>query len=207
MKLKGLLMQVAELMAFMAKNRKISYCKVVEVIAETTAPLLPMDELLSKIPSQQEPPAENVKDVARSSTELKPTKYADLKPPSSPTPLSSATPGSLNEKQAELVEAKSEPEPTSASLSASILSEDVAKKEAGQVLAQKTRPLSPYTAYEDLKPPSSPSPVDYKAEKSTATSPVIPESPKVPHGNLSYRSPFPMYGYVSTIFVNLGFGV
>ncbi|KAJ8467010.1 hypothetical protein OPV22_029562 [Ensete ventricosum] len=209
-------LQVAELMAFMAKNRKISYCKVVEVIAETTAPLLPMDELLSKIPSQQEPPAENVKDVARSSTELKPTKlvveeepektvvqktrplspyymYADLKPPSSPTPLSSATPGSLNEKQAELVEAKSEPEPTSASLSASILSEDVAKKEAGQVLAQKTRPLSPYTAYEDLKPPSSPSPVDYKAEKSTATSPVIPESPEVPHGNLSYRSPFPMY--------------
>lgn len=53
MKLKGLLVQVAELMAFMAKNRKISYCKVVEVIAETTAPLLPMDELLSKIPSQR----------------------------------------------------------------------------------------------------------------------------------------------------------
>lgn len=182
-------------MAFMAKNRKISYCKVVEVIAETTAPLLPMDELLSKIPSQREPPAEIVKDVARSSTEPKPTKlvveeepektegqktrplspyymYADLKPPSSPTP------GSSKEKQVEFVQAKSEPEPTSASLSASKLSEDVAKKEAGQVLSQKTRPLSPYTAYEDLKPPSSPSPVDCKA----TTNPVIPESPEVPHG-------------------------
>lgn len=73
-------------------------------------------------------------------------RYADLKPPSSPTPIPSATPGSSKEKQVEFVQAKSEPEPTSASLSASKLSEDVAKKEAGQVLAQKTRPLSPYAA-------------------------------------------------------------
>lgn len=47
------LMQVAELMAVMAKNRSLSYCKVVEVIAETTAPLTPMEELLAKIPSQR----------------------------------------------------------------------------------------------------------------------------------------------------------
>lgn len=40
-------------MAFMAKNRKLSHCKVVEVIAETTAPLLPMGELLSRIPPQR----------------------------------------------------------------------------------------------------------------------------------------------------------
>lgn len=40
-------------MAFMAKNRSLSYCKVVEVIAETTAPLTPMGELLAKIPSQR----------------------------------------------------------------------------------------------------------------------------------------------------------
>lgn len=45
--------QVAELMAVMAKNRGLSYCKVVEVIAETTAPLTPMDELLKRIPSQR----------------------------------------------------------------------------------------------------------------------------------------------------------
>ncbi|XP_042509667.1 protein TIC 62, chloroplastic isoform X2 [Macadamia integrifolia] len=46
-------LQVAELMAFMAKNRSMSYCKVVEVIAETTAPLTPMGELLARIPSQR----------------------------------------------------------------------------------------------------------------------------------------------------------
>lgn len=46
-------MQVAEFMAVMAKNRDLSYCKVVEVIAETTAPLKPMEELLAKIPSQR----------------------------------------------------------------------------------------------------------------------------------------------------------
>lgn len=49
-------MQVAELMAFMAKNRRLSYCKVVEVIAKTNAPLRPMDELLMKIPYQRVPP-------------------------------------------------------------------------------------------------------------------------------------------------------
>ncbi|TYI37494.1 hypothetical protein ES332_A03G215600v1 [Gossypium tomentosum] len=46
-------LQVAELMACMAKNRSLSYCKVVEVVAETTAPLRPMEELLAKIPSQR----------------------------------------------------------------------------------------------------------------------------------------------------------
>ena len=47
------LLQVAELMAVMAKNRNLSYCKILEVIAETTAPLTPMEELLAKIPSQR----------------------------------------------------------------------------------------------------------------------------------------------------------
>lgn len=37
----------------MAKNRSLSYCKVVEVIAETTAPLTPFGDLLKKIPSQR----------------------------------------------------------------------------------------------------------------------------------------------------------
>lgn len=44
---------MAELIAFMAKNRSLSYCKVVEVIAETTAPLTPLGKLLEKIPSQR----------------------------------------------------------------------------------------------------------------------------------------------------------
>ena len=46
-------MQIAELMAVRAKNRDLSYCKIVEVIAETNAPLSPMEELLAKIPSQR----------------------------------------------------------------------------------------------------------------------------------------------------------
>lgn len=40
-------------MAVMAKNRDLSYCKIVEVIAETTAPLTPLEKLLPKIPSQR----------------------------------------------------------------------------------------------------------------------------------------------------------
>lgn len=46
-------LQVAELMAVMVKNLELSYCKVVEVVAETTAPLTPMEELLAKIPSKR----------------------------------------------------------------------------------------------------------------------------------------------------------
>lgn len=45
---------MAELLAFMAQNQNLSYCKVVEVVAETTAPLTPMAELLVKIPSKRE---------------------------------------------------------------------------------------------------------------------------------------------------------
>ncbi|RYR70059.1 hypothetical protein Ahy_A03g016579 [Arachis hypogaea] len=46
-------LQVAELMAVMAKNPDLAYCKIVEVVAETTAPLTPTEELLAKIPSQR----------------------------------------------------------------------------------------------------------------------------------------------------------
>jgi len=51
-------LQVAELIGCMAKHRRAAYCKVVEVVAETTAPLLPMEQLLSAVPSEREPPAE-----------------------------------------------------------------------------------------------------------------------------------------------------
>lgn len=44
---------MAELLAFMARNPSLSYCKVVEVVAETTAPLTPMADLLTKIPPQR----------------------------------------------------------------------------------------------------------------------------------------------------------
>ncbi|KAL6885534.1 hypothetical protein ACP4OV_010313 [Aristida adscensionis] len=51
-------LQVAELIAYMARNRKAAYCKVVEVIAETTAPPLPFHQLLSTVPSNRQPPAD-----------------------------------------------------------------------------------------------------------------------------------------------------
>ncbi|KAM0869746.1 hypothetical protein ACQ4PT_040476 [Festuca glaucescens] len=44
-------LQIAELIACVAKNRSAAYCKVVEVVAETTAPLLPTEDLLAKVPS------------------------------------------------------------------------------------------------------------------------------------------------------------
>ncbi|XP_076923930.1 protein TIC 62, chloroplastic-like [Bidens hawaiensis] len=51
-------LQVAELLAFMAKNPNLSYCKVVEVVAETTAPLTPTGDLLTKIPPQSPVPSQ-----------------------------------------------------------------------------------------------------------------------------------------------------
>ncbi|XP_073148868.1 protein TIC 62, chloroplastic [Henckelia pumila] len=103
-------LQVAELLAFMAKNRSLSSFKIVEVIAETSAPLTPMGELLQKIPSHRaEVNASGVSDNANT-----------------PTPPVSESSSS-----------KKEPEP---------------------LKPTATRPLSPYTAYDDLKPPTSPSP-------------------------------------------------
>ncbi|KAL6963906.1 Protein TIC 62, chloroplastic [Sarracenia purpurea var. burkii] len=110
-------LQVAELIAFMAKNRSLSYCKVVEVIAETTAPLTPMGELLLKIPSQR----------------------AEVKP---------------------LTESDTADRPQS-SVSKTVISEPLTtpvEKETARAKAMATMPLSPYIAYEDLKPPTSPTP-------------------------------------------------
>ncbi|XP_020403291.1 tic62 protein isoform X1 [Zea mays] len=47
-------LQVAELIGCMATNRSAAYCKTVEAVAEITAPLLPMEQLLSAIPSKRE---------------------------------------------------------------------------------------------------------------------------------------------------------
>ncbi|XP_022762385.1 protein TIC 62, chloroplastic [Durio zibethinus] len=125
-------LQVAELMACMAKNRSLSFCKVVEVVAETTSPLRPMEELLAKIPSQR----------------------ADIYSEESDTPV------------------KPDPAPVK-----SIVTEKPTtpiEKEPAQEKAVETRPLSPYAAYEDLKPPSSPSPTPSgpKEVSSSASTPV-----------------------------------
>ncbi|KAG6572014.1 Protein TIC 62, chloroplastic, partial [Cucurbita argyrosperma subsp. sororia] len=183
-------LQVAELMACIAKNPGLSCYKVIEVIAETTAPLTPLEDLLTKIPSKKEygaarivdpPPPESISSEPSSiakekgSAEAKPpaqrvsserlniakekesavanvTKqssspyisYEDLKPPTSPTPsapvgivdgVSSITQTSSSESSTEIAEANPAPAPEKA-----------------------VTPLSPYVAYEDLKPPTSPSP-------------------------------------------------
>ncbi|WCJ33843.1 NAD(P)-binding Rossmann-fold superfamily protein [Euphorbia peplus] len=120
-------LQIAELLAFMAKNRELSYCKVVEVIAETTAPLTPMDKLLQKIPSQRAPPKEP---VAEERVEPSTPQKVVTEPPSPSPPI---------------------------------------EKEAEQPKAVVTRPLSPYTAYEDLKPPTSPCPTQVTGLKESGT--------------------------------------
>ncbi|XVE93544.1 hypothetical protein REPUB_Repub01dG0203800 [Reevesia pubescens] len=126
-------LQVAELMACMAKNRSLSYCKVVEVVAETTAPLRPMEELLAKIPSQ----LADISSPKESDTPTKP----DAAPAKSFITEKPITPS---------------------------------EKEPAQAKAVKTKPLSPYTAYKDLKPPSSPSPTASgpKEVSSSASTPV-----------------------------------
>lgn len=162
-------LQVAELMAFMAKHRRLSYCKVVEVIAETTAPLTPMEELLAKIPPQRELPSEPKPDPVPLNIVSEPTSsdvgkelgyterskanpqspftiYADLKPPTSPTPTPSMAASSSKQKIEDAVQTKLE----------STISH--AEKEPPETSTQKAKHLSPYTAYADLKPPTSPTP-------------------------------------------------
>ncbi|KAF3435627.1 hypothetical protein FNV43_RR22718 [Rhamnella rubrinervis] len=169
-------LQVAELMAFMAKNRGLSYCKVVEVIAETTAPSTPLMQLLTKIPSQRAPPKES---SAGSGAEPSPSKseepspslekepvkaepiatqplspytvFDDLKPPTSPTPTSPSSQDDL--KVDTIPKPTSDTETTTTGLS-SVPTEITSASEE----VPTTRPLSPYAAYDDFKPPTSPSP-------------------------------------------------
>ncbi|OVA04573.1 hypothetical protein BVC80_1715g98 [Macleaya cordata] len=183
-------LQVAELMAFMAKNRSLSYCKVVEVIAETTAPLTPMGDLLAKIPSnrvdsfrmKEEPQDTRMPDsvpsqsivseasstvIERESTQtgvqisrpLSPYfTYEDLKPPSSPTPTPSTSLGSTKAKAIDAVEAEPKSSPSNTQMSLSEPTEAVADSKLIQTQPQTTKPLSPYTVYDDLKPLTSPTP-------------------------------------------------
>ncbi|CAH8342015.1 unnamed protein product [Eruca vesicaria subsp. sativa] len=131
-------LQVAELLACMAKNPQLSCSKIVEVVAETTAPLTPIEKLLEKIPSKRPympPPKETV--AAKEVT------------PITPVPTELVTQESVAAK--EVTPVPTEPatqEPTTPK-------EDEAPAEVKEV---KPRPLSPYAAYEDLKPPTSPIP-------------------------------------------------
>ncbi|KAI6677814.1 hypothetical protein NL676_038610 [Syzygium grande] len=169
-------LQVAELMAVMAKNRGLSYCKVVEVIAETTAPLTPMEELLARIPSQcqepQEPDASDDTSPAPSNviTSVPPNtpvveeistgkavatrplspypRYEDLKPPTSPSPSVPITQPPSSVSVAVSGNGAPPPQP--------LMTNNPKDREEHE--ERKLGPLSPYTAYEDLKPPTTPTP-------------------------------------------------
>ncbi|KAH9620595.1 hypothetical protein KSS87_005709 [Heliosperma pusillum] len=227
-------LQVAELLSVMAQNRDLSYCKIIEVVAETTAPLTPMEDLLAKIPSKRKnmskpkqldvvakpldtepvksPINETAADVAEEetvqvenavakSTPLSPyTAYDDLKPPTSPIP----TPPNGQIKEIDSTDKQSDtpdiPIPTSVP-ETEVLPDTT---EFNAVISQKPQPLSPYTAYEDLKPPSSPCPSTpgNSLNESLKTPKVVDGVPNIIVGTLPendpreftfYHSPFPVY--------------
>ncbi|KAL2477194.1 protein TIC [Forsythia ovata] len=189
-------LQVAELMAFMAKNRSLSYCKVVEVIAETTAPLTPMGELLKQIPSQRDEiypfkesddadgpqpavPDNITSEIPSTSAEEKPKEmkatsttplspyiaYEDLKPPTSPTPTPSIGASAPKPIKTETTPDSTNFTPSSIEVNSSESSSTIPENGPLQVELKKTNPSSPYINYEDLKPPSSPTPNPPSARK------------------------------------------
>ncbi|XP_028765832.1 protein TIC 62, chloroplastic [Neltuma alba] len=216
-------LQIAELMAVMAKNRDVSYCKIVEAIAETTAPLTPMEELLAKIPSQRAydyppktPDVAAVADPAQSASVVvekpsittqeetaqpKPvtkqplspyTVYEDLKPPSSPSP----------------VKPDAVPKPSASDTPSSAQEKD-GISQASASAGQAAESRSPYAAYEDLKPPTSPSPTPSTSNDkplAASTMEFAPQSPAAEkttstrftepgpsQESKSYYSPYPVY--------------
>ncbi|WJX51532.1 Protein TIC 62, chloroplastic, variant 3 [Trifolium repens] len=164
-------LQVAELMAAMAKNRDLSYCKIVEVIAETTAPLTPAEKLLAKIPSQR------------------PYIYPPKKEPEQPKPgtpaVSDPSPSADVVAEVPIISPEKEPEqskPNTTAVSDPSPSADVVEevpiishqKETEQPKPVVNQPLSPYTAYADLKPPSSPYPSKPSDKKQIKISDAVP---------------------------------
>ncbi|KAK4401580.1 protein, chloroplastic [Sesamum angolense] len=187
-------LQVAELMAFMAKNRSLSYCKVVEVIAETTAPLTPLGDLIKKIPSQREevyPLKESDEadesqpgDPDSSYTEKEPEQikattarplspyaiYEDLKPPTSPTPTPSTGSGSTQASKMEITPTASSSIPSSVEVNSLETSSTSTNNVLPEIAPKKTTFSSPYPNYEDLKPPTSPTPIPSTGFGSTKAS-------------------------------------
>nr|XP_009804191.1 PREDICTED: protein TIC 62, chloroplastic isoform X1 [Nicotiana sylvestris] len=162
-------LQVAELLAVMAKNRSLSYCKVVEVIAETTAPLTPMEDLLAKIPPQrvEVSPAKEAGDLqkpAASSSITSEIPSTSIEKEPAETKLKAAAPlspyaavGTGSTKAGSTVVANDSTPPSSEiNSSESSIPETDSKTQVTD--KKKTTPSSPYIFYEDLKPPTSPTP-------------------------------------------------
>ncbi|KAF5198432.1 Tic 62 protein [Thalictrum thalictroides] len=192
-------LQVAELMAFMTKNRDLSSYKVVEVIAETTAPLSPFGELLSKIPSKRVDRSSLKEPKSAPSTVAVATSSANGKEPPSKTPLLNVGPSSyiMNED----LKSPTPKTPTPAAPSSTKGDSSVVRAVSESIIAasdannsgstttttetistppkvQKTMPLSPYFFYEDLKPPTSPTP-SANAQKIEAVAAAKPENESV----------------------------
>ncbi|XP_047325544.1 protein TIC 62, chloroplastic isoform X6 [Impatiens glandulifera] len=176
-------LQVAELLAFLAKNRSLSYCKVLEVIAETTAPLTPINKLLEKISSDR--------------VEVKSVKEAETDNPPQPTIVSKVVTSEPLSIPTKKEESKEEPKivrplspyysyedltpPTSPTPTPPSSSSGTAIEAEPKVV--KAYPLSPYAMYDDLKPPSSPSPSppilsphDTNIEEIVSSSPTIDDA-------------------------------
>ncbi|MED6193313.1 Protein TIC 62, chloroplastic [Stylosanthes scabra] len=200
-------LQVAELMAVMAKNPDLSYCKIVEVVAETTEPLTPSEELLKKIPSQRpyisspkkrevaaasDPvPSEPSLTTATEKETAQPkpvakqplspyTIYEDLKPPSSPSPSPSQPGFTKDLKITDTVPEQPSPSDTPSST-----------QEIDSIPQTKKREfLSPYAAYEDLKPPTSPCPTTPRTSKEDIVAETESSPSKTP---TFFHSPYHVY--------------
>ncbi|XP_050366695.1 protein TIC 62, chloroplastic isoform X2 [Argentina anserina] len=187
-------LQVAELMASIAKNPGLSYFKVLEVVAETTAPLTPLEKLLAKIPSQRayspkefggggDAAAASAPKSSQSITsekpstpiEKEPAKEVPVKHASSPyiayedlkpptSPTPSAPKATPSQEDSKVI---SEEQTNNAVSSASVNEKSSPSQE---VLI--TQPLSPYFVYEDFKPPSSPCPTPAGPKKIEPSAPV-----------------------------------
>ncbi|KAM3695230.1 hypothetical protein ACB098_07G115600 [Castanea mollissima] len=153
-------LQVAELMAVMAKNRSLSYCKVVEVIAETTAPLTPMEELLAKIPSQRAEIYSPKESGAAGGPGSSPSKTVESKESSTPIKKDPSGAKALATEPLSPYVVYDDLKPPVSPIPTppvGMKTGTTETKPAPEELPIK-RPLSPYVAYDDLKPPTSPSP-------------------------------------------------
>ncbi|XP_010521452.1 PREDICTED: protein TIC 62, chloroplastic isoform X2 [Tarenaya hassleriana] len=177
-------LQVAELLAFMAKNPQISYCKIVEAIAETTSPLTPMEDLLKRVPSKRPyipPPTEQAaaklaEPAASKTVNQEPEAPAEEEAPPIEKPVE-ARPLSPYATYEDLKPPTS-PTPSSTIESLGQTSKTLAEESAKQVAETKTRPLSPYACYDDLKPPTSPSPSASTRKLDSSPVPSISEPEK-----------------------------
>ncbi|CAN1183569.1 Protein TIC 62, chloroplastic [Linum perenne] len=195
-------LQVAELIAFMARSQGLSYCKVVEVIAETTVPLTPFDKLLEKIPSQRVKPKKPDASPTSQPATLEKVEKVSTSPPEvkAPEPGPAQAPSPPEVKAPEPEPAQIRPlspysvyddlkPPTSPTPTAPIIpkvpsttTSDTAGAEPALVEAKIPNFLSPYAAYEDLKPPSSPCPTPPVSSKPSEAAPPVEPSLE-PAGN------------------------